>query len=217
MSRYLPAILFLGLIAAVAQDETDHSGFGSTGKEVKDDPYFLDNTCVEWLQKQINQELKASLVYLNMAAYFQRNTVGRKGFYKFFLDQSQEETTHAHKLITYANLRGAPVKKFQVQNPVNAEWTTMGSAVSEAIALEKDLNREYHLMHKTADAQCQDPHLTDFLEEEFVKEQVASIASLTKLKTVLDSFGVGNEQMAEYHVDQLLMSSDGPKYFTDEL
>lgn len=36
----------------------------------------------------------------------------------------------------------------------------------------------------------------DFLENEYLNEQVSSINALTKLKTVLTSFGVGQEQVS---------------------
>ena len=57
----------------------------------------------------------------------------------------------------------------------------------------------------------------DFLENEYINEQVDSISQLITIKTMLDSFGVNNEQLGEYHVDKQLLSDDGRKYFDDEL
>ena len=57
----------------------------------------------------------------------------------------------------------------------------------------------------------------DFLENEYINEQVDSISELTTIKTTLESFGANNEQLGEYHVDKQLLSEDGRKYFGDEL
>lgn len=181
-----------------------------------EDRYMIQNQCLEALQQQINEELQASLVYLNMAAHFQHSSVARKGFFKFFEQQSDEEKKHAHKLIAYMNKRGGRTTSFNVVSPKKAVWQTAEEAVRDAIELEKDLNIKLHNVHKNAERLCADPHLMDFIETEFLEEQISSIRELTKIHTVLSSFEKENRAMGEYLVDQQLLKEETRQYF-DEL
>lgn len=190
---------------------------GWTAVDSTEDKYLLQKECVDALQKQINDELHASLVYLNMAAHFHHTTVARKGFFRFFQDQSDEEKKHAHKLIHYVNKRGGTVKTFDVQMPDKSNWASASEAVRDAIELEKELNIRLHVLHTSADRLCKDPHLMDFLESEFLEEQVSSISQLSKLLTTLTSFGEGNQSMGEFLVDKELVDEKTRKYYEDEL
>lgn len=69
---------------------------------------FVDmrDGCVKVTEAQIKMEIKASLEYLNMAAYFSKDSVNRPGFAKLFFDAASEEREHALKLIEYLNMRG---------------------------------------------------------------------------------------------------------------
>lgn len=65
-----------------------------------------------------------------------------------------------------------------------------------------------------------DAQLMDFLESEYLEEQISAINSLKKLSTVLKSFGGDNSGLGEYHVDLQLLKKDKDskrKYFEDEL
>jgi len=210
---WIIATIVLGTLTALG------SSAGSE-KSSDDDPYPIWNSCFERLQQQINEELFASLTYLNMAAHFQRNDVARKGFYRFFLDQSDEEKKHAHKLIHYMNKRGGQVKAFAVEMPSKFEWSSALEAVTSAVELEADLNKKLHLIHKNAETVCHDPHLMDFLESEFLEEQISSMNSLKKLATTLRSFEPTNRALGEYHVDLQLLNEKKDskrKYFEEEL
>lgn len=59
--------------------------------------------------------------------------------------------------------------------------------------------------------------MMDFLEGEYLEEQISSINSLTKLLTTLKQFGSSNVALGEYHVDRELMAEKGRKYFEEEL
>lgn len=66
----------------------------------------MKNKCVMETEKQIQMEVKASLQYLRMGAYFSRDNVDRPGFAKFFFAAASEEREHAYKLIEYLSMRG---------------------------------------------------------------------------------------------------------------
>jgi len=182
-----------------------------------DDHYLMKSQCLEALQQQINEELHASLMYLNMAAHFHHTEVGRKGFFRLFESQSDEEKKHAHKLIYYINKRGGRVTTFNVRMPLKATWTSAEEAVRDAISLEKELNGKLYAIHKIAERTCADPHLMDFLEGEFLEEQIASISQLKKLLTSLTSFDDGNRETGEFLVDKQLLKEESRKYYQEEL
>lgn len=62
--------------------------------------------CVKKMRSQVQEELKASIQYLAMAAHFSRDTINRPGFAKMFFDAASEEREHAIKLISYLLMRG---------------------------------------------------------------------------------------------------------------
>ncbi|RWS08058.1 ferritin heavy chain-like protein, partial [Dinothrombium tinctorium] len=165
------------------------------------DRYPIQKQCINLLQKQINSELSASLVYLNMAAHFDNVDIGRKGFAKFFKHSSFEEREHAQKIIDYVNLRGGRVTAVDVKMPIRDEWPDALTALREAMELETKVNNEIHEIHYKAEHVCKDPHLMDFLESEFMEEQINSINELRHMISMLSAM---NNGMGEYHIDREL-------------
>jgi len=174
---------------------------------IKSNRYEMKAECVRELNIQINSELYASLVYMNMGAYFDNNKVARKGFAKFFSDQSREEKEHAHKLMDYINKRGEDVYTLDVKMPLKSTWNSPKHALEDAIQLENEVNDYLHKIHDVAEHTCMDPHLMDFIESEYLEEQMSSINQLTRLLTILTQMqnGVGeyllDRQLLEGHVE----------------
>jgi len=131
---------------------------------------------------------------MDMAQYFDRADVAYRGFAKFFRKASEEERDHAMKLVDYVNKRGGNVKFFPIQAP---EWekevigktvTVVNSpyhAVTKALEKEREVNSLLLNLHKIARTYKDDPHLQDFLEGEYLTEQVDAIKQLTDWKTIL--------------------------------
>ena len=115
------------------------------------------------------------------------------GFAKFFKKNSDEERDHAMKLIEYQNMRGGRVVFQDIAKPNKTEWNSALEAVEAALELEKTVNGSLLELHKTADA-SNDPQLTDFLEGEYLEEQVHAIKELgdlvTRMKRAGDGLGV---------------------------
>ncbi|XP_035685992.1 soma ferritin-like [Branchiostoma floridae] len=150
------------------------------------------------INKQINLELYASYVYHSMATHFDRDDVALKGFAKFFSHQSDEEREHAEKLMKYQNMRGGRVVLQHVQKPDRDDWGTGLDAMQAALALEKSVNQSLLDLHKIADT-VGDPQMMDFLEGEYLKEQVESIKQIADHVTNLKRVGSG---LGEYIFDQ---------------
>ena len=99
----------------------------------------------------------------------------------------------------YLNKRGGRIVLQDVKRPASDEWGNGMQGLQAALELEKQVNQSLLDLHVVASAN-NDPHLTDFLEGEFLDEQVEAIKELsdpiTKLKRA------GPEGLGEYLFDK---------------
>eukprot|EP01094_Clydonella_sp_ATCC50884_P010267 TRINITY_DN1983_c0_g1_i1.p1 TRINITY_DN1983_c0_g1~~TRINITY_DN1983_c0_g1_i1.p1 ORF type:complete len:169 (+),score=87.53 TRINITY_DN1983_c0_g1_i1:79-585(+) len=144
------------------------------------------------INAQIQMEQYASQMYLSMAAFFERDEVALPGFQGFFQKSAEEEREHASKLVAYLNKRGGRVKIGAIKEP-KIEWGSALEALEDALALEKSVNESLLKLHAVASAKG-DAQMCDYLEGEFLKEQVEGekeIADMiTRLKRVGEGLGV---------------------------
>ncbi|CAB3410881.1 unnamed protein product [Caenorhabditis bovis] len=150
------------------------------------------------VNKQINIELYASYVYLSMAFYFERDDVSLLNISKFFKKQSDEEREHATELMRVQNLRGGRVVLQDIQKPEKDEWGSALEAFQAALSLEKFNNESLLKLHSIAGSR-NDAHLTDFIEEKYLDEQVRSINQFAHYVTTLKRVGKG---MGEFIFDK---------------
>lgn len=156
------------------------------------------------INKQINMELHASYVYLAMAYQFDRHDVALKGFFEFFKKNSDEEREHAEKFMKYMNQRGGTITLTPIQPPAKHDYKTGQEAMQAALNLERQVNESLLKLHALASSRT-DPHLTDFLEEEFLDEQVKSIEKIGKHIVNLQRVGTG---LGEYQFDKLTLNDE---------
>lgn len=156
--------------------------------------------CEAGINKQINMELYASYVYQSMAYYFDRDDVALKGFFKFFKASSDEERGHAEKLMEYQNMRGGRVVLQDIKKPDREEWGTGLESMQTALGLEKAVNQSLLDLHKIGDAHG-DPQFMDFLEGNYLNEQVSSIKEISDLCSRLRRAGPG---VGEHLIDREL-------------
>jgi len=142
------------------------------------------------INKQINMELYASYVYQSISLYFDRDDIALRGFGKFFKESSDEERMHAEKLMKYQNLRGGRVVLQDIKKPDRDEWGTGLEAMQTALALEKVVNQALLDLHKVGDEHG-DPQFGDFLEGEYLKEQVDALKQLSDYCSQLRRLGPG--------------------------
>jgi len=160
--------------------------------------------CEGYVNKQINMELYASYVYMSMAAYFDRDDVAFPGIHKFFKKSSEEEREHAGKFIRYQNKRGGRVVLQPISKPTRDDWGSPLEAFTAALELEKTVNQTLLDLHGVG-SRNGDPHICDFLETEFLEEQVKSINELSEFLTKLKRVGKG---LGEYTFDKELEEGD---------
>lgn len=153
------------------------------------------------INKQINLELYSSYVYLSMAAYFDRDDVAHKGFSAYFKKASNEEREHADKFIKYQNERGGRVVLKDISAPPKDNWGSPLEAMQEALKLERTVNASLLELHRIA-TEANDAQFCDFLESEFLIEQVQAIKEISDHITNLMRVGPG---LGEYMYDRTSM------------
>jgi ferritin heavy chain len=161
--------------------------------------YHEDNEGL--INRQINLELYASYVYMAMAYHFDRADVAFKGHHEFFEKMSKEEHEHAEKLMEYQNKRGGTIVLVDIKKPGQQSWGSPLEAHEMGLQLEKDVYQALLELHASATKQA-DPHLTNYLEEEFIEEQVKSIYKYACYITNLRRVGAGlGEYIFDKHLD----------------
>merc|ERR1711931_110375 len=167
--------------------QTNNNTISMAMSKVKQN-FHTDNEAL--INKQINMELYASYVYLSMSAYFAHDNIALHGFSKRFLDASNEEREHAQKLIEYQTKRGGRVVFREIAKPSVDEWGTALEAIEATLELERTVNEALLTLHKTA-GDHDDGQLTDFLEGNYLEEQVEAIKEIADLITKMKRAGDG--------------------------
>ncbi len=138
------------------------------------------------LNKQINEEMYSSYLYLQMSAWF--TSINLPGFAQWMRVQSQEETLHAMKLFDYILSRGGKVLLSQIKTPP-AEWKSPLGAFQAAYKHEKHITGCFDKL--TAQAEQAKDNATKIFLQWFINEQVEEEAStdeiVQKLKLIKDS------------------------------
>ncbi|XP_043382153.1 ferritin heavy chain A isoform X1 [Chelonia mydas] len=177
--------------------------------------------CEAAVNRMVNMELYASYVYLSMSYYFDCDAVALRHMAEFLKEQSHEEREHAEKLLKYQNKRGGLIVLQDIKKPERDEWGNSLEALQCALQLEKTLNQALLDLHKLA-TEKNDPHvsvvvervkavttrsaalteLCDFLESDYLEEQVKAIKQLGDHLTNLKRLEVPQNGMGEYLFDK---------------
>ena len=148
--------------------------------------------CEKALNQQITREYCASLSYHMLSTYFDRDDIGLNSLRDYFSKASLEEREHADKLMKYQNMRGGVVcldnitaTPFQLRDSERKH--DILKAFTFAVDLEKTINQHLINLHEVASSE-NDPQFSDYLEGEFLEEQVTAISELSKIVSVLNRF-----------------------------
>eukprot|EP01026_Neomeris_dumetosa_P055404 TRINITY_DN50377_c1_g1_i1.p2 TRINITY_DN50377_c1_g1~~TRINITY_DN50377_c1_g1_i1.p2 ORF type:complete len:246 (+),score=24.23 TRINITY_DN50377_c1_g1_i1:177-914(+) len=165
---------------------------------------MFEQDCEAAINEQINIEYNISYAYHSMYAYFDRDDVALRGFAQYFKEQSEEEREHAEKLMEYQNIRGGRVQLQSIMMP-KMEFSDSDKgdalyAMELALSLEKlnyqKLMNVWSVADKYNDAQMQ-----DFIEGEYLKQQVEDIKKTAQYVAILRRIGKGH---AVFHFDLAL-------------
>lgn len=203
MTSWRALILLVGaLVAPTQQDQTDVTK-----------AHHLHGEVINLLKQQVGMELRASTTYLAMAAHFGGETVNRLGFAKFFKESSNEEFKHAQMFINYLNKRGVALDadNFKVEPPFKTKWRDGLDALHNALELEGRVTDKLMIIHAAAN---NDGHLTNFIESEFLEEQVNSMRQLSgyvhNLHSMTEADQTSRNMLAEYLFD-LQLQKESPQ------
>ena len=150
--------------------------------------------CEEFVNKQIALEYWASLQYHAISSYFNNQSVGLENISKFFNKCSLEEREHADKLVDYQNKRGGNVVIYQVTNINNkfynpeSDKSNILQAFELALEMEQKVYESLLKLHKLGETH-NDPALTDFIEGEYLTEQIDAINELSVFISQLKIIG----------------------------
>ncbi|XP_031803146.1 ferritin light chain, oocyte isoform-like [Sarcophilus harrisii] len=136
------------------------------------------------LNKIINMELRASYVYFSVTYCFSHEDTTLKHFINFSRDISEKKKQHAETFLQFLIKRGGCPVLENIIKPEMSNWLDGLHALQEGLAMEKTINE--NLLQLYDKAKHKDPHLSNFLDSEFLEEQVKIIRlfgeHITKLK-----------------------------------
>jgi ferritin len=154
--------------------------------------------------EQINAEFNAFYTYQAFQAHFDRHDVALKNTAAFFKKSAEEEIEHARMFISYLNKRGGTLSLKEIKAPQYASLSLL-SAFEQALALERGVHDKLMHLHDCA-AQENDPHVMDFVEGEFLSEQIDAEDILMRVITNIKRAGTG---LGEYIVDKDITAITG--------
>jgi ferritin heavy chain len=165
--------------------------------------------CEQILNIQINLEYWASLQYHFMASYFDRSEIGLNNIVEFFKKASLEEREHADKLMSYQNKRGGNVILNGVNNLTLKFLETSKkkknndvlNSFKQALEMEQKVYQNLLKVHEVGSLSS-DPQFCDFIESEYLEEQVNSINELSKYVSQLQL--IGDDGHGVWNFDQNL-------------
>lgn len=162
----------------------------------------MDSRIEGALNKQINLEFSASYTYLGMALYM--DAVHLSGFASWMVAQSDEERTHARRLLRYMLDRNGNVELDSIPKP-KVDYGSVNEVFEASLTQEKSntqsINALYALANELDDYATQ-AHLKWFLDEQVEEE-----------KSVTDILGrlelTGDDKTAILILDQALSERSG--------
>lgn len=160
------------------------------------------------INEQINVEYNMSYIYHALYAYFDRDNVALPGLAKYFKENSAEERGHAEAFMAYQNTRGGRVKLQSILIPATMEFDHPEKgdalyAMELALSMEKLTNEKLLALHKVAE-ESEDAQMCDFVESNFLQDQVDDIKKVSEYVSQLRRVGKGH---GVYHWDQQLHES----------
>ncbi|GBD24567.1 Ferritin BfrB [bacterium HR29] len=142
----------------------------------------------ERMEKELNEhlgrELAASNQYLNIAGYFDRESLPELS--EFFAHQSDEEREHAIKFFRYILDAGAHVRVPTIPAPP-ATFPSAEAAVQQALDWELEVTRQIHRLVDLAREERD--HSTEEFLRWFVEEQVEEVKTMDELLGVIRRAG----------------------------
>jgi ferritin len=147
--------------------------------------------------RQIGNEMGASLQYISIAAYFDQQGLG--GLARFFYRQSDEERAHAMKFVNFVVDAGGPLRIPQVAAPRN-DFSSAADAVGAALAWEREVTKQIYGLVDIGKEESNYIALR-FLDW-FVDEQFEEVTTMEELLQVVERAGDDNLLAVEEYLSR---------------
>lgn len=129
----------------------------------------------------------------------------------FYLDQSNEERSHALQLMGYQNMRGGAVVLDDLKKP-NLTFKDVPTSLTFALDLEAEILKELNRLHEIA--QNNNDALTmDLVASTFLKEQAKSMHSIRNMIARMEAGG--NDSIIQQMVNEQIRRKYAPKCTID--
>ena len=151
------------------------------------------------LNKQLNEELFSSYLYLSMAAYFEEKNL--KGFAHWFRIQSQEENMHGMKFFNFIVQKGGKVSLKQIETP-KTDWNSILEVFTDSLKHEQKISGLINLL--TELSMNEKDYATHTFLQWFITEQVEEEANVHELIQKLEM--IGDNKSGLYLLDNELRS-----------
>jgi ferritin len=189
--------LLVAMVSAVALTQA------GTGLAAETDSR-LDKKLEAALNKQVNEELFSSYLYMSMAAYFE--SIDLTGFAHWMRIQTAEEHEHGLMFFDYINERNGRVLLTKIEGP-KTEWKSPLDAFEEAYHHEKHISERIDKLVNHA-RELKDNATDEFLQW-FVEEQVEEEASTYRIVQQLKL--IGDDRAGLYLLDRELAQRQVPQ------
>jgi ferritin len=145
--------------------------------------------------QQIGNEFGASMQYVSIAAHFRQRQLTLLA--KLFMDQAEEERTHALKFVQYVlDTKGElAIPSIPAPQPT---FTSAEDAVAAALKWEQEVTRQIgHLMDM---AVKENDYLAQSFLQWFIDEQLEEVVKMDRLLGVVRQSGEKNLLMVEAYL-----------------
>jgi ferritin len=145
--------------------------------------------------QQIGNEFGASMQYVSIAAHFQQRQLTLLS--KLFLDQAEEERTHAMKFVKYVLDTKGELQIPTVPAP-KPTFSSAEDAVAAALAWEEEVTRQIGRLMDLAVKE--NDYLAQSFLQWFIDEQLEEVVKMDRLLGVIRQSGEKNLLMVEAYL-----------------
>ena len=145
---------------------------------------LISNELEDAMNAQIGAEFGASLQYINIATYFDADSLPQLA--AFFYRQAEEETMHAMKFAHYIVEAGGQVRVPAIDKP-KYDFQSAREAAQAALNWEVEVTRQINELMDLAIKQ--NDHIGQEFLRWFVSEQLEEVSTMDTLLTVVGRAG----------------------------
>jgi ferritin len=139
------------------------------------------------INKQINNELYSSYLYLSMSGYFE--SINLKGFAHWMRMQAKEELEHAMKLFDYNVERSGKVQLLSIEKPPT-DWASPVDAIENVLHHEQEVTELINGLVNVA--KSENDNATNIFLNWFVTEQVEEESTAEEILNKVKLLGSTN-------------------------